>query len=260
MNKIKKSYILSFIIIFIIIWYWGLFDKKLNGYFPINPQKGKSVIISSNVPANSKPIILANYISKKCSTLRFNSNFMPAGINYWTSVVEWNVNEDKNKSETEIPVDGGGWCDWKLDYININLVYTEKTETNKLTDKYKILNNSISLDASKGLTVTIKDQKKSSVKLKNEIKYNKKFYLVQKEFISTGLVSFFLISPSNEDEFEISLEKDTNGYIYYTPKLNESNITKLFVSKDKYWFEYPDGQLEHNIHRIDYDKIDQFKK
>ncbi|WP_258086827.1 hypothetical protein [Xenorhabdus bovienii] len=255
MKKIKKTYILSLIMIFILVWCWGLFDKNLNGYFPINPQKGKSVIILSNTPPNSKLIILANYISQKCSTLRFNSNFMPGGLNYWTNVLEWGVNEENNKSKTEILVDGGGWCNWKLDYININLVYTEEKENNKITDKYKVLNNSIKLDKSKGFTVTIKNQEDVYNKIQNKIKYNPEFYLIHKKFISTGLGSFFLISPPNTEKFEISLKKDTNGYIYYTPKLNESNVTKLFISEDKYWLEYPNGQLEYNIHRLDYDKI-----
>jgi hypothetical protein len=244
MKKLKFAFIAALILLPSI--YWGLFDSQLDKYYPLNPQYGgQSVIILSNPPLNTKPEIRIKYVSEKCTTMHFNSNLVPTGQDKWSKKIEWKISsKEKNKFETIIPINGGGWCKWKLSNIMIGLSYYK----NKI-------NENVILDTGKFLNIHINDEENNKKNnYSDTIEYTSQIYSVYKE-IHDEYTRVFFISPYGEGEPSIWLKKDKNGYIYYNPKLDESKITKVFVSKENSWVKYPNGEIEYGTDSVSYYKI-----
>ncbi|OTA19756.1 hypothetical protein Xbed_02066 [Xenorhabdus beddingii] len=243
MDKIKFAFI--FTIIPFLSGCSEIVDSQIDKYFPLNPQSGgQSIIISSIPPHNTEPKIFAEYLSSKCSTIQLDSDFLPSGKKYRRREIEWEIKHYKNNGlETKIPVNGRGWCDWKLSSIQIGLEYDEK----KISDK----NVQISTGKMIKFNVDYIGDKKN-----NTINYTSILYPVYKEFKGEYTRVFF-VKPNGEGEQKISLSKKTNGYIYYNPKLDESKITKIIVpsGKEPSRVEYPDGKIDLNRDSIDYWRI-----
>ncbi|WP_340615965.1 hypothetical protein [Xenorhabdus entomophaga] len=252
MNKVK------FVFIFTITPFLSgcgeIIDYQIDKYFPINPQYGgQSIIISSAPPNNTKPKILAEYFSSKCSTIQLNSDLLPRGRKYRIREIEWDLKSNNNdRLETEIPINGRGWCNWKLSKITMGLSYEEKKFTNK----------NIRISTGNALTVHIEnvDDKKSNEnkqdKTNNTVNYTSTLFPVYKEFKGEYTRVFF-VKPNGEREPTIFLSKKMNGYIYYNPKLDESKVTKIIVpaGEEPSRVEYPDGKVELNRDSIDYWEI-----
>ncbi|MBC8954219.1 hypothetical protein [Xenorhabdus sp. PB62.4] len=252
MNKVK------FVFITIITPFLSgcgeVIDSQIDKYFPLNPQYGsQSIIISSIPPNNTEPRILAEYLSSKCSTIQLNSDLLPRGKKYRIREIEWDMKPNKNdRLETEIPINGRGWCNWKLSKITMGLSYDEK----KITDK------NIKINTGDTLTVHIenvddeKNNKAKQDKINNTVNYTSTLFPVYKEFKGEYTRVFF-VNPNGEGEPKISLSKEMNGYIYYNPKLDESKITKIIIpaGEEPSRVEYPDGKVELNRDSIDYWKI-----
>ncbi|MDE9428167.1 hypothetical protein [Xenorhabdus bovienii] len=252
MNKIKFIFITT--ITPFLSGCGELIDSQIDKYFPINPQyDSQSIIISSIPPNNTKTIIFAKYLSSKCSRMQLNSDFIPKGEKYRVREIEWDIKPNENdRFETKIPINGRGWCDWKLSTIKIGLEYNEK----------RFIDKSIQIGTGKMVVFHIeniedkKNNKFKQNKQNNTINYTSILYPVYKEFKGEYTRVFF-VKPNGEGEPKISLSKKMNGYIYYNPKLDETKITKIIIPKGKEpsRVEYPDGKVELNRDSIDYWKI-----
>ncbi|MDC9622841.1 hypothetical protein PSI22_14630 [Xenorhabdus sp. XENO-7] len=252
MSKVKIFFITT--IIPLLSGCSEIIDSQIDKYFPLNPQyDSQSIIISSIPPLNTELRILAEYFSSKCSTIQLNSDFMPSGKKYRIREVEWDISSNKNnRFETEIPINGRGWCNWELSKITIGISYDEKN----ITDK------KIKINTGGFLTVHIEnvDDKKNNEtkldKINNIVNYTSTLFPIYKEFKGEYTRVFF-VKPNGEGEPKISLSKKMNGYIYYNPKLDETKITKIIIPKGKEpsRVEYPDGKVDFNRDSIDYWKI-----
>ncbi|MDC9580361.1 hypothetical protein PSI15_02025 [Xenorhabdus sp. PR6a] len=229
-------------------------DSQIDKYFPINPQyNGQYVIISSFSSHNTEPRILAEYFSSKCSTIQLDSDFLPNGRKYRTREIKWDIKPNKNdKLETKIPINGRGWCDWKLSTIKIGLEYNEK----KIIDKnIQISTGEMAVFHIKN-TEDKKNKKTNQDKPNNTINYTSILYPVHEE-VKGKYKRIFFIKPNGEGGSTIFLSKKMNGYIYYNPKLDESKITKIIIPRggEPSRVEYPDGKIDLNRDSIDYWKI-----
>ncbi|MDC9622839.1 hypothetical protein PSI22_14620 [Xenorhabdus sp. XENO-7] len=133
MNTIKL--ILVFTLIPFLTGCSEILDKKLDEHFPLNQKNdGQEIIVSGIIPANTEPKIRVRYTSTKCTKIHLNSDFMPTGRDQWNTNIEWTIQyKDSNKFDTRIPLNGGGWCDWKLVNISTGLIYTQHPLANKQT-------------------------------------------------------------------------------------------------------------------------------
>ncbi|MEQ1974631.1 hypothetical protein [Xenorhabdus sp. SGI240] len=215
-------------------------NKKLDEYFPLNQKNdGQAVIVSGAFPINTEPKIRARYTSEKCTALHLNSDFIPTGRDPWHTNEEWDIQyKDNNKFETRIPLNGGGWCDWKLTNMSIGLVYTQHPLANKQT---KFLVSGI-------LSVYINDMNKSRYSsekdIENKIDYAPDFYTEYEEYIGEYSEIAFL-SPAKYSKYRLWLHAGNDGYVNYNPKLDSSKIRKSFEDKENKWIEYPNGEIKH---------------
>ncbi|MDE9431977.1 hypothetical protein [Xenorhabdus bovienii] len=217
-----------------------ILDKKLDEHFPLNQKNdGQAIIVSGTVPINTEPKIRVQYTSKKCTSIHLNSDFIPTGRDQWNTNKEWDVQyKDNNRFETRMPLNGGGWCDWKLTNMSIGLIYTQHPLANKQT---KFLVSGI-------LSVYINDMNKSRYSsekdIENKIDYSPDFHTEYEEYIGKYSEIVFL-SPKGDSEYRLWLHSDHDGYINYSPKLNSSKIRKSFQDKENKWIEYPNGEIKY---------------
>ncbi|MDX7989408.1 hypothetical protein FE392_19280 [Xenorhabdus sp. 12] len=223
-----------------------ILDSKLDRYFPLNTKnEGESIIFSSKSPSNTLPRVRVEYISTKCTKMSLNAAYTKVNHQDKKSKTVWDIeNKGNNNFETKIPLNGGGWCDWKLNQIVIGLIY----------DKNRFINKDVELSESSNLFIKIENDN-NKVKSNTSINYIERIYPVY-EKISEKYERVFFISPHRGEKYNMSLPKNTNGYIYYSPKLNESKVTHVFISGRNSFVKYPNGEINYNTSHIDYQKID----
>ncbi|MDX7988485.1 hypothetical protein FE392_14280 [Xenorhabdus sp. 12] len=232
--------IIVFIITSILTGCGEFLDVKLDKNFPLNiKNSGQSIIIASTAPINTEPKILVKYISDKCTRTHFNSDFMPTGKDKRTRKRDLNFQRiNNNKFEVKVPLNGGGWCDWKLSDMTIGLIYTQHPLAKKDTKFYK----------SGILSVSINDMNKSrdssEKNIENKIDYTPTFYTEYEEYIGKYSEIVFL-SPEVDSDYRLWLRSGNDGYINYSPKLDTSKITKVFQDKENKWTEYPNGEIKY---------------
>ncbi|MBD2799914.1 hypothetical protein [Xenorhabdus szentirmaii] len=241
---------LTFIFIFspFLVGCGEILDSKLDKYFPLNPKnEGQSIIFSSKLPLNTLPRVRVEFISTKCTKMSLNAAYTKINHRDKKSKTVWDIeNKGNNTFESKIPLNGGGWCDWKLNQIVIGLIY----------NKDHFINKNIELSESSNLFINIENESNNNkIKSNASINYIERIYPVY-EKISEKYERVFFISPHRGEKHNMSLPKNTNGYIYYSPKLNESKVTHVFISGENSFVRYPNGEINRNSDYIDYQKID----
>lgn len=101
-----------------------LINSFLNNKFPFNPNNsGNKITIHSNISSETVMLVNGTYISEKCQRSRFNSDYNKISYLDTKKEVEfYNVNTGKSeKFISALPINGGGWCDWKLTGIEISV-------------------------------------------------------------------------------------------------------------------------------------------
>ncbi|PHM46104.1 hypothetical protein Xmau_00500 [Xenorhabdus mauleonii] len=217
-----------------------ILNKKLDKHFPLNKKNsGQAIIVSGTVPINTEPKLSVRYISNTCTAMHLNSDFIPTGRDAWNHSEEWDVQyKDSNKFETKIPLNGGGWCDWELSNITIGLIYTQHPLAKKDTKFYE----------SGLISVYINDMDRSryssEINVENKIDYTPIFSTEYEEFIGDSSNITFL-SPKGNYKYRLKLHSNNDGYVNYSPKLDASDIRKVFHNGKKKWTEYPNGEVKY---------------
>ncbi|HGN2046579.1 TPA: hypothetical protein ACKRY8_000571 [Proteus mirabilis] len=115
----------------------------LDNKFPVNMNNdGKKITVYSTISPETVVLVRGTYTSNKCERSHFNASYTEVTYSSLTQQVEAErkIAEDNKNATYTVPIDGGGWCNWKLVEIklapvsNIHKIYTRISEIIPITD------------------------------------------------------------------------------------------------------------------------------
>ena len=196
----------------------GLINIYLDNKFPVNMNNdGNKITVYSTISPETVVQVRGTYTSNKCQRSHFNSDYTEVSYSSLTQKVEVErkIAED-NKTETyTVPIDGGGWCNWKLKEIDIA----------PISVKYK-------QDRISTLVFPIVNSEYSRVELFTTIAP----ILIESE---NGQSIYYSLSRI---EGEKSLSNKLNGKIYFNYKV-EPKLTTTIILNDKKTI-FPNGNIK----------------
>ncbi|MCT8210426.1 hypothetical protein [Proteus mirabilis] len=99
----------------------------LDNKFPVNMNNdGKKITVYSTISPETVVQVRGTYTSNKCERSHFNASYTKVTYSSLTQQVEVErkIAEDNKTATYIVPIDGGGWCNWKLVEIDIAPVST----------------------------------------------------------------------------------------------------------------------------------------
>ncbi|WP_368883530.1 hypothetical protein [Proteus mirabilis] len=189
----------------------------LNNKFPVNMNNdGKKITVYSTISPETVVEVIGTYTSNKCERSHFNASYTKVTYSSLTKKVEIErkITEDNKTATYTVPIDGGGWCNWKLVEIKLAPVST-------IYKSYMVISE----------IIPITDDKHSKIELFTtlapvivESKNDQKIYYA-----------------SSKMEGEKKLSNKLNGEIYFNYKV-EPKLTTT-ISKDEKVI-YPNGNIK----------------
>ncbi|HID7800940.1 TPA: hypothetical protein ACXIBI_000252 [Proteus mirabilis] len=189
----------------------------LNNKFPVNMNNdGKKITVYSTISPETVVQVRSTYTSNKCQRSHFNSDYTEVSYSSLTQEVEVErkIAKDNKTATYSVPIDGGGWCNWKLVEIDIA----------PISVKYK--QNRIST-----LVFPIVNSEYSRIKLFTTIAP----IMIESE---NGQSIYYSLSKM---EGEKKLSNKSNGEIYFNYKVEPKLITTI-SNDDKAIF--PNGNIK----------------
>ncbi|HDS6625745.1 TPA: hypothetical protein QH157_003355, partial [Proteus mirabilis] len=89
----------------------------LDNKFPVNMNNdGKKIKVYSTISPETVVEVIGTYTSNKCERSHFNASYTKVTYSSLTQEVEAErkIAEDNKTATYIVPIDGGGWCNWKL--------------------------------------------------------------------------------------------------------------------------------------------------
>ncbi|NHU54661.1 hypothetical protein HA092_06185 [Proteus mirabilis] len=189
----------------------------LDNKFPVNMNNdGKKITVYSTISPETVVQVRGTYTSNKCERSHFNASYTKVTYSSLTQQVEVErkIAEDNKTATYIVPIDGGGWCNWKLVEIDIALVST-------IYKSHMVISE----------VIPIVDDKHSKIELFTtlapvivESKNDQKIYYA-----------------SSEMEGEKKLSNKLNGEIYFNYKV-EPKLTTTISNDNKAIF--PNGNIK----------------
>ncbi|HGN2527454.1 TPA: hypothetical protein ACKR6Y_000870 [Proteus mirabilis] len=105
----------------------GLINIYLDNKFPVNMNNdGKKITVYSTIYPEMVVQVRGTYTSNKCERSHFSADYTEVTYSSLTQKVEVErkIAEDNKTATYTVPIDGGGWCNWKLVEIDIAPVST----------------------------------------------------------------------------------------------------------------------------------------
>ncbi|MQL46531.1 hypothetical protein GEA64_00340 [Photorhabdus khanii] len=240
MNNIKK-----YVLILLIIFISGCADSNE----PLSPPKDSQWIMVEGVaPKYMKPYVSAEYISKDCLEYQLHADMSPYKVPTYNGLrLDVKADPLTGYFQTKLPFDGGDRCKWKINRVFVSVGYTDVSHLAKDATMYKGGEGT-------GLTIFINDAARmylSETTALNTINYSPIIYPVLKEVYGRPKRIF----PRGEfgmRPFRLKLIPGAEWKITYRPKLDETKMPKITVTKEKEWVKYPDGHIETDTQEVDY--------
>lgn len=121
-RKIIKTVIIA-IPVLLLVKCSGIVDDILGSQFPLNVHNdGNNIKIHINDIKDSVVNVEATYLSKKCTTANLNAAYTK--ISYSSDKISVDINNIENRNGITtftVPISGGGWCNWALTTVFIEL-------------------------------------------------------------------------------------------------------------------------------------------
>ena len=196
----------------------GLINIYLDNKFPVNMNNdGNKITVYSTISPETVVQVRGTYTSNKCQRSHFNSDYTEVSYSSLTQKVEVErkIAEDNKTATYTVPIDGGGWCNWKLKEIDIA----------PISVKYK-------QDRISTLVFPIVNSEYSRVELFTTIAP----IMIESE---NGQSIYYSLSRI---EGEKSLSNKLNGKIYFNYKV-EPKLTTTIISNDKKAI-FPNGNIK----------------
>ncbi|MFV9086741.1 hypothetical protein ABQ322_05205 [Proteus mirabilis] len=195
----------------------GLINIYLDNKFPVNMNNdGNKITVYSTIYPEMVVQVRGTYTSNKCERSHFNSDYTEVSYSSLTQKVEVErkIAEDNKTATYIVPIDGGGWCNWKLVKIELSPVSTIHKRYMRISE-----------------VIPITDDKHSKIELFTtlapvivESKNDQKIYYA-----------------SSKMEGEKKLSNKLNGEIYFNYKV-EPKLTTT-ISNDKKAI-FPNGNIK----------------
>ncbi|NRN30199.1 hypothetical protein [Photorhabdus heterorhabditis] len=216
---------------------------------PLSPPKDNQWITVEGVaPKYTQPHVSAEYISKDCLQYRLDSNMSPFKVPTYNGLrLKVNADPQTGYFQTKLPFNGGGRCKWKINRAFVTVSYT---------DVKHLIKDAVPYSAT-GLIAFINDAVQtniSEIAALNTIDFRPVIYPVL-EISEKFPKSIFLQGKVDMYPFRLRLVSGAKWRITYKPKLDETKMPKITITKGKEWVEYPDGRIDLNRQTIDYWKI-----
>ncbi|MDX5631037.1 MULTISPECIES: hypothetical protein [unclassified Brenneria] len=157
-----------------------------------------------------------------------------------------------------VAVDGGGPCEWKLSSISLGIEYAHAEHLVKDAE----------IGTAVGLDVAFDDEASSSEyykPVKNELVYTSVYYpYIRESYLGGFKRSLSLYGEKSFMPYRMTIDKDKSGKIVFLPTVDEKKIVKLEGAKSMSDSEhggviYPDGSMDKDKHRPDYNKLKNMK-
>ncbi|AGS59836.1 lipoprotein [Proteus mirabilis BB2000] len=189
----------------------------LDNKFPVNMNNdGNKITVYSTISPETVVLVRGTYTSNKCQRSHFNSDYTEVSYSSLTQKVEVErkIAEDNKTSTYTVPIDGGGWCNWKL--IKIELA--------PVSAKYKVF-------VRRNMAISVTNSEYSKIEL---------FTTLAPVIIKDNdEKSIYYASSSTEDERKLS--NKSNGEIYFNYKV-EPKLTTIISEDEKAIF--PNGKVK----------------
>ncbi|MBG6016790.1 hypothetical protein I5F00_08270 [Proteus mirabilis] len=188
----------------------------LDNKFPVNMNNdGKKITVYSTISPETVVQVRGTYTSNKCQRSHFSADYTEVTYSSLTKKVEVErkIAEDNKTATYIVPIDGGGWCNWKLIKIELAPVST-------------IYKNHMVISK----VIPIVDDKHSKIEL---------FTTLAPVIVEEDDQSIYYSPSSTEGEKKLS--NKSNGEIYFNYKV-EPKLTTT-ISKDNKAI-FPNGNIK----------------
>ncbi|WP_350306990.1 hypothetical protein [Photorhabdus viridis] len=240
---------ITLLLLFSYFIYWALGDTFFNWLFPFSSVgKGPWITVEGVAPKYTKPYVSAEYISKDCLEYELDAGMSPHKVPTYNRLrLDVKADPQTGYFQAKLPFSGRGWCKWKIDQAFVSVGYTDVSHLVKDAVPY----------TGTGLIAFINDAAQtnlSEIAALNTIDFSPVIYPVL-EISEKFPKSIFLQGRVDMYPFRLRLTPGTEWKIVYKPKLDETKMPKITITKGKEWVEYPDGRIDINRQTIDYWKI-----
>ncbi|TDB54279.1 hypothetical protein [Photorhabdus khanii] len=236
-------------LLFLYFIYWALGDTFFNWLFPFSSAgKGQLITVEGVAPKYTKPYVSAMYISKDCLKYELDAGMSPHKVPTYNRLrLDVKADPQTGHFKAKLPFNGGGWCKWKIDRAFVTVGYTDVSH---------LMKDAVQEAGAEGtgLTVFINDAAQmylSETAALNTINYSPIIYPVLKVVYGRPKRIF----PRGElgmRPFRLTLVPGAEWKITFKPKLDETKMPKITVTKEKEWVKYPDGHIETDTQEVDY--------
>ncbi|MCT8350107.1 hypothetical protein LGZ99_23655 [Photorhabdus temperata] len=216
---------------------------------PLSPPKENQWISVEGVaPKYTKPHVSAVYISKNCLKYQWHADMSLYKVPTYHGL-RLSVKADPKTGyfQAKLPFNGGGWCKWKINRAFVSVSYTDVSHLMKDVVIYEG-------GGGTGLTAFINDAARTNLSetaALDTINYSPIIYPVLK-MVEKHPNRIFLQGEVRMRPFRLTLVPGAEWKITFKPKLDETKMPKITVTKEKEWVEYPNGHIETNTQEVDY--------
>ncbi|QTO10479.1 hypothetical protein JEQ15_09340 [Proteus mirabilis] len=190
----------------------------LDNKFPVNMNNdGNKITVYSTISPETVVLVRGTYTSNKCERSHFNASYTEVTYSSLTQQVEVErkIAKDNKNATYTVPIDGGGWCNWKLVEIEIA----------PLSTKYEVL-------VRRNMVFSLTNSEHSKIKL---------FATLAPVIVEEkDEQSIYYSSSIMEDEQKLS--NKSNGEIYFNYKV-EPKLTTTIILNDKKTI-FPNGNIK----------------
>ncbi|PHM46103.1 hypothetical protein Xmau_00499 [Xenorhabdus mauleonii] len=231
-------------------------DELINKIAPFNPPAtSKWIEFEGILPKNTKPRLTIEYISNKCLNSKFSFSSSPYNVfmtpkHHYVNDINISADPTTRIFKKKIPIDGGGWCDWKVKTINLALD----------ANNQNYLGKGAELAAGVGINVTVIDHddiQELPKYINDNIIYNTIIYPFLIEYPDkSNKIGLYGKTGVSETKFQLKLNENEQGKISYNPILDESKMPIIIISENEEQSKvvYPSGRIEKGK-RLNYDLI-----
>ncbi|EOX7623728.1 hypothetical protein ACPV9F_003623 [Proteus mirabilis] len=195
----------------------GLINIYLDNKFPVNMNNdGKKITVYSTISPETAVEVIGTYTSNKCERSHFNASYTKVTYSSLTQQVEAErkIAEDNKTATYIVPIDGGGWCNWKLVEIELAPIST-------IYKSHMVISE----------VIPITDDKHSKIEL---------FTTLAPIIVEGKNEQSIYYSPSST-EGERKLSNKSDGEIYFNYKV-EPKLTTTISKDEKVIF--PNGSIK----------------
>ncbi len=216
---------------------------------PLSPPKENQWITVEGVaPKYTEPHVSAEYISKDCLEYQLHADMSPYKVPTYNGLrLKVTADPQTGYFQAKLPFNGGGRCKWKINRAFVSVSYT---------DVHHLAKDAVIYEGGggTGLTAFINNAAQTDgdeTSASNILNFSPVIHPILK--IVEGYPNrIFLQGEVDVRSFRLTLVPKAEWKIIFKPKLDETKIPKITVTKKKEWVEYPDGSIKTDTQQVNF--------